>query len=129
MEFGESGQETVMREFHEETRLHLHGIRYLGCIEDIGQSRHESWHEVCLLYHAQIMESEVYGVETLAIQEDDGRKFIARWISFGELSDCGEFDNAPYPAENPRDGKAAFDKVCIRPAGLLRWIEKGILGR
>ena len=107
VEFGESGAAAVEREFAEETGLHLRDIHYLGCAEDIGSTDRGDWHEIWLLYAADIDELEESGVRQAAsirVQEDDQRVFSAHWIPFDQLS-----GGTKAPGE-------------VRPADLYDWI-------
>lgn len=104
IEFGESGAETVGREFLEETGLHLKAIRYLGCTEEIGTIDGAGWHEICLLYQADLVEAEAYAAPSIRVQEGETRVFSAQWMAV---------DNLRPGADTPYE---------IRPASLYDWI-------
>lgn len=113
VEFGEKGAETVAREFCEETGLHLSEIQFLGCIEDVDPGK--TWHEICLLYAARIVESQAYLAASLPIREEDGRAFTAYWLPITALQSDTElrcWANAQGASAPPE----------IRPNGLSRWI-------
>lgn len=108
IEFGERGHDTVTREMTEETGLHLTNVRYLGCLEDVGSTKDGSWHEICLLYQADLHESNAYTQQSVRVQEGGQRAYSAYWIPIDHLRAT---DEAPWD---------------IRPLGLHDWVTQAL---
>jgi ADP-ribose pyrophosphatase YjhB (NUDIX family) len=53
IDFGESGEEAVRREFREELEVELGAIRYLGFLENLFEMGGEPYHELCLIFVAE----------------------------------------------------------------------------
>ncbi len=79
IEFGERGEEAVLRELREEAGVELTNVRYLETLENIFTVRGEPSHELVLLYAADLADASLYGVELLNCVEDDGSAFCAMW--------------------------------------------------
>lgn len=121
VEFGESGAAAALREFCEETGLHLTGVRFLGCVEDIGSGPRGAWHEVCLLYLGHIAEKAAYRAHSLVVSEDESRHFRAHWVPVAALRsdvELGRWAAGRMPGELPD----------IRPEGLFQWVDIGLEG-
>ena len=53
IEFGETGEEAVRREFREELGVELGDITHLGFLENLFEMGGRSYHELCLIYVAE----------------------------------------------------------------------------
>jgi 8-oxo-dGTP pyrophosphatase MutT (NUDIX family) len=84
IEFGESGNETVRREFREEINSDLTNVRYLGMLENIFTYEERRGHEIVLVYDGQLSESSLYGKETLQGNES-GEPFKVVWKRLDEF--------------------------------------------
>jgi 8-oxo-dGTP pyrophosphatase MutT (NUDIX family) len=79
IEFGERGEEAVLRELREEAGIELTNVRYLETLENIFTVRGQPSHEMVLLYAADLADPHLYEVELLNCVEDDGSTFCAMW--------------------------------------------------
>ena len=52
IEFGETGEQAVRREFDEELGVGLAGVRYIGFLEYLFKMSGRPYHELCLIYVA-----------------------------------------------------------------------------
>jgi 8-oxo-dGTP pyrophosphatase MutT (NUDIX family) len=84
IEFGESGDETVQREFREELNSDLTNVRYLGMLENIFTYEERRGHEIVLVYDGQLSESSLYGKETIQGNES-GEPFKVVWKRLDEF--------------------------------------------
>jgi ADP-ribose pyrophosphatase YjhB (NUDIX family) len=53
IDFGETGEEAVRREFREELCVELGSVRPLGSIENLFEMRGERYHELCFIFVAE----------------------------------------------------------------------------
>ncbi len=53
IDFGETGEEALRREFREELGVELAGVRFLGFLENLFEMRQERYHELCLIFLAE----------------------------------------------------------------------------
>jgi ADP-ribose pyrophosphatase YjhB (NUDIX family) len=51
--FGETGEQAVRREFHEELEVELGDVRHVGFLENLFEMDGRSYHELCLIYLAE----------------------------------------------------------------------------
>jgi 8-oxo-dGTP pyrophosphatase MutT (NUDIX family) len=84
IEFGETGAETVRREFMEEIQAGVGEVWYLGTLENIFTFNGKPGHEIVLVYDGRFVDESLY--ERDAIDGDDlGQKFRAVWKRLDEL--------------------------------------------
>lgn len=96
IEFGERGEDTIVREMREETGLEITNVRYLGLCENIFTYLGEPGHEIVLLYQADFVDQSLYEIDELTCEEIDGIPFTAVWKHIDEF---GRNGNGPlYPA-------------------------------
>lgn len=81
IEFGEKGQEALIREFKEEINADLTDIKYLVTLENIFTYQGENHHEIVLVYECNFADKSFYGKKDLIGKEDDGSKFKCHWKS------------------------------------------------
>lgn len=79
IEFGETGEQAIMRELREEIGATVTSIQLLGVLEDVfrwaGQQRHEVW----LIYDVALADRSVYDSPEVRVAEPDGTLYSARW--------------------------------------------------
>jgi 8-oxo-dGTP pyrophosphatase MutT (NUDIX family) len=81
IDFGELGQDCVVREWHEETGLLLRDVRYLGALESIFSYQGRAGHEIVLIYEAHFVDEACYAPDFTVLGEDDGETlFTGRWM-------------------------------------------------
>jgi ADP-ribose pyrophosphatase YjhB (NUDIX family) len=84
IEFGEHGEQTVDREFHEELGTGLTGVRYLGTLENIYVHGKLRGHEIVLVYDGRLSDARLYEKETM--QGDElGEPFKVVWKRLDEF--------------------------------------------
>jgi 8-oxo-dGTP pyrophosphatase MutT (NUDIX family) len=84
IEFGERGDETVRREFHEEIAADLTEVRYLGLLENIFIYEGQRGHEVVLVYDGRLSDANLYEKETFH-GDELGLPFQAVWKRLDEF--------------------------------------------
>lgn len=89
IEFGEYGQQAVVREFQEEIQAEIVIQRYLGTLENIFVHNGKPGHEIILLYEARFSDSALYSQETFVGSDDDAIPFNSYWkpLSFFEAGE------------------------------------------
>ncbi|MDX2031052.1 MAG: NUDIX hydrolase [Blastocatellia bacterium] len=96
VEFGERGEETVVRELMEEIGAEVRDAWYLGTLENIFVYRGRPSHEVALVYDGRFADESLYEQPLIEGIEADGEPIRAVWKS---LSEFGEGCATPlYPA-------------------------------
>jgi len=103
IEFGETGAETVQREFTEESELTVTRPTYLGALENLFTNDGRPGHEIVLVYETAFEDDGSLGIEAVACREENGMPFTARWM----------------PLATFRSGDAP-----LYPDGLLEMIER-----
>lgn len=93
VEFGESSQEALEREFQEEIQAELTNIQYLGCIENRFVYQGKPGHELIQLYQCDFADPYFYQLETVPGTEGD-QAFQAIWVDIGRLK-SGELRLVP----------------------------------
>lgn len=78
IEFGERGQECVIREMREEMGAEVKELTYLDTIENIFVYDGKPGHEIVLVYEADLVDSHLYEVESVRCKEN-GDEFVAVW--------------------------------------------------
>ena len=85
IEFGEFGQQAVVREYQEELGTELRDVRYLGLIENMFTFEGRSGHEIVLVYEAIFSDPSLYDQEAMTGSEADGTPIRAVWKTLAEL--------------------------------------------
>lgn len=93
IEFGETGEVALKREFQEEIQAELTQIQYLGCIENVFTYNGKAGHELIQLYQAALADPSFYQLEVVPGQEGSG-SFSAVWVEI-ELFQSGELRLVP----------------------------------
>lgn len=84
VEFHETSQDALQREFQEEIRAELTNIQYLGCIENLFIHEGQPGHELIQLYQCDFADPRFYELESL-VGNEGGAEFTALWI---EIARC-----------------------------------------
>lgn len=89
IEFGEGGEETVIREVMEEIGEAVTDVRYLETLENVFEFNGEPGHEIIRIYAGVFVDKGVYERETVPRIDDNQALRIARWLPL-EFFQCGE---------------------------------------
>jgi 8-oxo-dGTP pyrophosphatase MutT (NUDIX family) len=79
IEFGEYGDQTLMREMHEELGAEITDVRYLGAIQSIFIHAGKQGHEIVLVYAARFVDPRLYDREIITDVQDDGVPLRVLW--------------------------------------------------
>jgi histidine triad (HIT) family protein len=104
IEFGETSEEALRREFREELGVEPLSATYLGALENIFSFEGGPGHEVLLVHRVELPVDERLSADTFEAVESDGVPFTARWL----------------PLADARSGA-----VRLYPEGLLELLESG----
>jgi ADP-ribose pyrophosphatase YjhB (NUDIX family) len=85
IEFGETGEQAIVRELREEIGAIPTRIRFLGLIEDIFEWAGKKRHELYLIYHVDLEHREAFEGEELTVTEPDGTSYVVRWRPVSEF--------------------------------------------
>ncbi len=85
VEFGESTEEAISREVHEELGKEIHNERRLAVLENRFHYNGKLGHEIVFVFDAEFIDSTLYEMPEIPINED---VWIgpARWIDLDELA-------------------------------------------
>jgi 8-oxo-dGTP pyrophosphatase MutT (NUDIX family) len=80
IEFGEHGDQALVRELREEIGAEIENVRYLGLRENLFQSPSgERAHEIVLVFEADLADKTLYEKEEMVAVEDSGAVFRVLW--------------------------------------------------
>ncbi|MRD48064.1 NUDIX domain-containing protein [Caenimonas koreensis DSM 17982] len=79
IEFGETGEQAVVREIREEIGAEVTNLRYLGTLENIFTYLGKPGHELVRVYDGQLADSSLYDRAFITGVESDGQPFRAEW--------------------------------------------------
>lgn len=85
VEFGERGQEALVRELREEVKVEATNLKYLGVIENIFNFKGQTGHEIVLVYEGDFADDAIYKRAMVFGYEDGGGAFKAVWKSVSEF--------------------------------------------
>lgn len=85
IEFGEYSEDALKRELHEEINQDIESLKHLGVIENIFLYYDKPTHEICFVYDGKFTDKNMYKVEEVQGEEDDGVKFRAMWVKLEEF--------------------------------------------
>lgn len=89
IQFGESSDEALRREFREELDVEIVDLRYVGTLENIFTYNGELGHEIIQLYEAALADPSFYEREHFQVREEGDLILPARWISLSEFQGDG----------------------------------------
>jgi 8-oxo-dGTP pyrophosphatase MutT (NUDIX family) len=93
IDFGESSQEALKREFQEEIQAELTNIKFLACLENLFVYNGHPGHEILLVYECDFVDSKFYQLESLVFAEGERQK-TALWIDISRFK-SGELKLVP----------------------------------
>ncbi|MFD1204652.1 NUDIX hydrolase [Sporosarcina contaminans] len=79
IEFGETSDETLIREFREEIGAEIRIIRYIACLENIFTIEGIIGHEITQIYLVELVDKKLYENATFAVKEQT-KVTTAKWI-------------------------------------------------
>jgi aminoglycoside 6'-N-acetyltransferase len=79
IEFGEYGQEALIREFSEEIGENIRVTGYLGTLENLFMYNGQTGHELVRVYKVVFEDPVMYECSLVEAHEDDGSPFRALW--------------------------------------------------
>jgi 8-oxo-dGTP pyrophosphatase MutT (NUDIX family) len=94
IEFGETGEQAIVREIAEEIGAQLTDVRYLFTLENIFTCNGQAGHEIILVFEGNLIDPELYAQQAFEGREDSGESFQAVWKP---LSDFGPAGDNIYP--------------------------------
>lgn len=84
IEFGETSEESLRREFREELDVELTAIAYLGALENLFTYEGQRGHEILFVYRVELADDERFSADTVAGVESDGTPYQARWLALDD---------------------------------------------
>jgi len=84
IDFGESSEVALHREFQEELQAEITNLKYLGCLENIFTFSGHSGHELIQLYGCDFVDPKFYELESLVFKEGKREK-TALWVECDRL--------------------------------------------
>ena len=84
IEFGETGEQCIVREMREEIGAELTDVRYLGLLENIFTCDGIAGHEIVLVYRADLVNSAQYHQEPVRVDEN-GDTIWAWWVPLADF--------------------------------------------
>ncbi len=94
VEFGETWQEALKREFLEELGQHIQILGPPIVLENIYHHEGELGHEIIFVAEVSLPDGPILSSEIVTFQEDNGQNCVARWFSLDKL-DTGELELYP----------------------------------
>ncbi|WP_414529887.1 NUDIX hydrolase [Nodularia chucula] len=85
VDFGETSQAALQREFQEEIQAELTNIKYLGSIENIFTFNDQQGHEIIQTYECDFVDSKFYQLESLIFSESKNHQHKALWVDIAEF--------------------------------------------
>lgn len=80
IEYGEYGEDAIIREFKEELSANIENVRYVGMVENIFDSPLGLGHEIVLVYEADFVDKSLYSQKKILGIEAD----IENTLLFGD---------------------------------------------
>lgn len=84
IEFGETGQQALIREIHEELGTDITNLHYLGLSENIFTYNGNAGHELVLMYEAHFVDQSFYMRDTME-GDEAGIAFTVVWKPLTEF--------------------------------------------
>jgi 8-oxo-dGTP diphosphatase len=85
IEFGESSERALRREFSEEFDAELRSATYLGALENVFSFEGRPGHEIVLVYRVELTDADRFAADESAGRESDGSSFTARWLALADV--------------------------------------------
>ncbi|MEK7629392.1 MAG: NUDIX domain-containing protein [Patescibacteria group bacterium] len=84
VEFGETAESAVRREFQEELGTDLENLSFIKIVENIFIYNGQQGHEVVFVYKGNLVNKILYQKDIIKV-EDGGIKFDAKWILLDDV--------------------------------------------
>ncbi|MEA5514935.1 NUDIX hydrolase [Nodularia sp. UHCC 0506] len=85
VDFGETSEAALKREFQEEIQADLTNITYIGCIESIFICNGKQGHEIIQLYQCDFVDAKFYQLESLIFSESKNHQHKALWVDISDF--------------------------------------------
>lgn len=85
IEFGETSEQAVKREIHEELNAELENLKLLEVAENIFIYNNMAGHEIAFIYEAEFIDKSLYQKDSFKII-DGGEEFKAIWLEVSKDS-------------------------------------------
>jgi ADP-ribose pyrophosphatase YjhB (NUDIX family) len=89
VEFGESSQTALKREFLEELGVEVEVLSAPRVIENLYVFEGENGHEIMFVFEIEFVSNDYRHDETITFNESDGTSGVARWYALEELDRPG----------------------------------------
>lgn len=86
IEFGETGEQALKREFQEELGQDLENVKYLTSMENIFTYEGQPGHEIDLLFEADLVNKDLYQKDNIQIL-DNNEGGAATWQKISDFKD------------------------------------------
>ena len=86
IEFGERGEQAVVRELREEVNAEVANLRYLGTLENIFTYNGQPGHEIVLVYEGDFADQAIYRKAMVIGREEGGDSFKAVWKPLNDFT-------------------------------------------
>ncbi|MFB2878920.1 NUDIX hydrolase [Floridanema aerugineum] len=93
VEFGETSEAALKREFDEEIQAELTNIKYLGCLESIFTFNGKQGHEILFVYECDFVDPKFYHLSSINFPEKKRQK-TALWVEIEKFK-SGELKLVP----------------------------------
>lgn len=84
IEFGETAESAVRREFQEELSADLKGLSFIKMIENIFTYNGQQGHEVVFVYRGNLADKALYQKDLIRV-EDGGKEFDVKWVALDDV--------------------------------------------
>lgn len=84
IEFGETAEFALQREFQEELNTNLDGLSFIKIFENIFTYNGQPGHEVVFVYKGNLTDKTLYQRDLIKV-EDGGKEFDVKWVSLDDV--------------------------------------------
>ncbi len=84
IEFGETAELALQREFQEELNTNLEDLSFIRMIENIFTYNGQSGHEVVFVYRGNLTDKTLYQKDLIRVK-DNGKEFDVKWVSLDDM--------------------------------------------
>lgn len=84
IEFGETAESALRREFQEELNTNLDNLIFVKILENIFTYNGQSGHEVVFVYKGNLTDKTLYQKNLIKV-EDGGKEFDVKWVSLDDV--------------------------------------------
>ena len=92
IEFGETAEDALRREFREELGVEITNLRRLEVVENIFIYENQAGHEIVFVYEAEFADKNLYEQEKLFFCEEERAVPYAEWINTQEKNIYPQID-------------------------------------